>query len=38
MKSFLQFLGFGWSKWKTIEERKPMLKDIYNPVTGYMSR
>lgn len=37
MKTILSALGFGWSKWETIEENKRMICEESNPITGYRS-
>ncbi len=33
----LALLGFGWSKWITVEENKVMIQERSNPFTGYFS-
>lgn len=35
MKKILASIGFGWTKWETIEENKPMIYEASNPFTGY---
>lgn len=37
MKTLLAAFGFGWSKWETIEENKPMICTESNPITGFGS-
>lgn len=33
----LSLLGFGWSKWITVEENRIMIQEQSNPITGYFS-
>ena len=37
MKSFLALIGFGWTKWKTVESNKRMIRQDINPIIGYKS-
>jgi len=37
MKTILAALGFGWSKWETIEKDKRVMRQDYNPIIGYKS-
>lgn len=37
MKNILAALGFGWSKWDTIEKDKKMMRQDYNPIIGFQS-
>lgn len=33
----LAFLGFGWSKWTTVETNKKMYQETTNPILGLVS-
>lgn len=37
IKSILAAIGFGWSKWQTVEERKSVVREIVNPILGRVS-
>ena len=37
MKVILASLGFGWSKWETIQENKVLIGLVEYPVTNQMS-
>jgi hypothetical protein len=38
LNSILSALGFGWAKWQTIEENKPMIEESFNLAWGMVSR
>lgn len=37
IKTILAAIGFGWSKWETIEKDKSVMRQDYNPIIGYKS-
>ena len=38
MKTILSLLGFGWTKWHTVEENKPMIRESFNLIWGVVLR